>query len=345
MCYCFHIVHEPLQVPTATLAQFANITDDYVAMGLHHRTIYAAMVSYMDRAVGDIVSLLRRTEDTAAAAAAPAGGDAAEAIASMWDRTLIVFQTDNGGPSFAGGLPTANNWPHKGTKSSNFEGGIRGNAFISGGFLRAHVTDAARLGARLDGITHMADWYATFAALAGVDPTDHKAAKAGLPPIDSLDLWPYLSGAAAQSPRTEFLVDPDTLVMGGWKLMGANPRNASDAAGMGAQLPYACWMGPRYPNGTDDPKCHRFENCTALGGCLYNLIDDRAEHVDLAATHPAKLLEMQTRLAALQPTIFVPDRGYDDGLADKFAAEAHGGYWGPFILEDGDDPSNAADEQ
>ena len=38
----------------------------------------------------------------------------------MWNDTLVVFQTDNGGPSFAGGLPTANNFPHKGTKSSNW---------------------------------------------------------------------------------------------------------------------------------------------------------------------------------------------------------------------------------
>ena len=32
------------------------------------------------------------------------------------------------------GLPTANNYPRKGTKSSNWEGGIRGSAFVSGGY-------------------------------------------------------------------------------------------------------------------------------------------------------------------------------------------------------------------
>jgi hypothetical protein len=36
--------------------------------------------------------------------------------------------------------------------------------------------------------------YGTFAHLAGVDPTDHRAAAAGLPPVDSLNLWPYVSG-------------------------------------------------------------------------------------------------------------------------------------------------------
>ena len=40
---------------------------------------------------------------------------------------------------------------------------------------------------------------------------------------------------------------------------------------------------------------------------------------------------MQARLAELQPTIFVPDRGTDDGLADRAALNLYGGYWGPFL--------------
>ena len=43
------------------------------------------------------------------------------------------------------------------------------------------------------------------AYLAGVDPTDKKAQKAGLPPIDSINQWPLLSGnlSLTDSPRTE----------------------------------------------------------------------------------------------------------------------------------------------
>ena len=44
------------------------------------------------------------------------------------------------------------------------------------------------------GMTAVWDAYATFAALAGAEVTDHRAAAAGLPPVDSIDLWPYLSG-------------------------------------------------------------------------------------------------------------------------------------------------------
>ena len=45
--------------------------------------------------------------------------------------------------------------------------------------------------------------YTTFCGLAGVDPTDERAAAAGLPPVDGHDLWPLISGANATSPRTE----------------------------------------------------------------------------------------------------------------------------------------------
>jgi hypothetical protein len=45
------------------------------------------------------------------------------------------------------------------------------------------------------------DIYATFAHLAGADPTDHSAAAAGLPAVDSINLWSYLSGEAGASPR------------------------------------------------------------------------------------------------------------------------------------------------
>ena len=136
----------------------------------------------------------------------------------------------------------------------------------------------------------------------------------------------------AESPREEVFADPSALIVGDWKLIGANPINASDAAGKGTNVSFACWMGPRYPNGTADPKCHRAEPCIAQGGCLFNVRDDVSEHVDLAASRPSKLREMQVRLTALQPSVFMPDCGHDSGLADKYARDVHGGYWGPFVF-------------
>lgn len=48
----------------------------------------------------------------------------------------------------------------KGSKMSNWQGGIRVNAFVSGGLIQ---TKAPKMvGKKLDGFTHACDWYATF---------------------------------------------------------------------------------------------------------------------------------------------------------------------------------------
>ena len=92
--------------------------------------------------------------------------------------------------------------PHcLGGKFSNFDGGIRVNAFVTGGAL-----PAPRRGVVDEQLATIWDFYATYAFLAGVDPTDHAAAAAGLPPHDSLNLWPWLSGENATSPRTEVVI-------------------------------------------------------------------------------------------------------------------------------------------
>ena len=45
----------------------------------------------------------------------------------------------------------------KGSKLSDWEGGIRGNAFVSGGFLQKHA-HPSRIGSKLEGFTHICDW-------------------------------------------------------------------------------------------------------------------------------------------------------------------------------------------
>merc|ERR1719201_1382260 len=54
----------------------------------------------------------------------------------MWDNTLLVVTSDNGGPSFSD-QQAASNFPLRGGKYTEFEGGLRTNAFVSGGLLPA----------------------------------------------------------------------------------------------------------------------------------------------------------------------------------------------------------------
>ncbi|KAG5189699.1 alkaline-phosphatase-like protein [Tribonema minus] len=172
LVYAPHAIHSPLQPPTARLQEFAFINDNEA------RRNYAATLADIDTRIGTIIQNLKSKK--------------------MWGSALIVVMSDNGGPiSSAGG---ASNYPLRSGKYSNFEGGTRANAFVSGGYL-----PKGRRGAVATGLVAVEDWYGTFCALAGQDPSDKKASAAGLPPVDSINMWPYLSGQVAASPRKEII--------------------------------------------------------------------------------------------------------------------------------------------
>jgi hypothetical protein len=162
-------------------------------------------------------------------------------------------------------------------------------------------------------------------------------AAAGLPPIDSLNMWPLISGANSTSPRTEIVAGSDSsecnfgngttvqaLVRSdGWKLIiGSLGQNV--------------WSGPISPNGTqwDDVPYH----CgipttppTGKGGCLFNVLTDPTEHDDVAASNPGIVAEMYARILEHQKTAFTPNRGRDDGSACRAAMGQWQQRWGPFL--------------
>ena len=331
-----HAPHDPYQVPQAYLDKFAHIDQT-------ERQFYAAMVSLLDDNVGRVVAMLQ--------------------AAGRWDNTLLVASSDNWGPlgdGFGG-----NNWPLKGGKASNWEGGVRVNAFVAGG-----AVPAARRGTTEPGLIEIADWYTTFASLAGADPRDAAAAAAGLPAVDGLDMWPLLSGANASSPRTHIILgssdDSDkagnTIVEGVIRADGCGGAGAGRGRGrlrlhararapaltpatprphlplpsarpprsykliLGKQHS-AFWTGPTYPNSSTYPT--GTEDCTA--GCLFNVFTDPTEHDEVSAAHPAIVAELQALIADAAKTVFNPDRGTDDGTACEKAFNIHHGFFGPFL--------------
>jgi arylsulfatase I/J len=180
--WSFHVLHAPLQVPKQFLDLYAHIArDDW------RRQRYLAMTRYMDAAVKNVTRLLEQKK--------------------MYKDTVIVFSSDNGGPIYRKGSVGASNFPLRGGKASNWEGGVRVNAFVSGGF----VPTRAR-GRRLSGLGAVWDWYGTFAALAAASPLDTRALAAGLPPVDSVDLWPYVAGEVRLSPRKEIALGSSSCV-------------------------------------------------------------------------------------------------------------------------------------
>ena len=335
-----HIVHTPLQLPDSYMEQF-----DFIAptdKPTHQRQRYHAMVHFADAMVGNVTAALREK--------------------GMWDDLLIVFSTDNGGPIYYNGSAGANNFPLKGGKMNNWEGGIRGNAFVSGGFV-----PAAMRGSKYEGLVTLWDWYATFSALAGVDAADHRAAKAQLPPIDSHDMSAVILGKNLTSPRTEIPI--------GTEPRASNLTNAPLCSSYNGATPYyddphvlgdeiapapkqgrcttvsgiivdegaaGLWKlltgdveqdmytGPHYPNATTDEISNSFVGHCALG-CLYNLRDDPLETHDLAATMPAKAAALRAKVEAYETTAFNPDRGNVNPAACDNALGKYGGFWGPFL--------------
>jgi arylsulfatase B len=292
-----HNVHEPLEVPESFLNKFSFIPDPY-------RRLYQAMVNYLDTNVGLVVDALKAK--------------------GLYDNLLIVFSSDNGGPIYNIGRAGANNYPLRGGKMSNWEGGVRVNAFASGGLI-----PAAQRGSKRTGLITGWDWYATFCSLAGADPTDTRAQAAGLPPIDSFDQWPYVSGQVSTSPRTEVALgdiarDGSTTIVGGviqgeWKLLvGPVSQNG--------------WTGPFYPNAsTTWNSGASIEHCSLIGGCLFNIYDDPTEHFEVGTQHPDIRAQLHQRINEITKTVFSPNRGPVDPEACQTATNEYGGFWGPWL--------------
>jgi arylsulfatase I/J len=157
--------------------------------------------------------------------------------------------------------------------------------------------------------------YATFAALGGVSSADPRAEAAGLPPPDSMNLWPYLSGAVASSPRTSIHQDKDSFFESPYKLITGKVKGA-------------CWSGPHVPNASATG-CTTVVDCQ--DGCLFDVFADPEERLDLASdpVHSDTLKKMQSQLTKANLDVFDPARGELDPRACA-QAFANGGYWGPF---------------
>ena len=301
--YAPHSIHGPLEVPQEQLDKFSFIDDE-------DRRKYAAMVNYIDGKIGEVIKAIKDK--------------------GMYDNTLIVLSSDNGGPIYANGKRGGNNYPLRGGKMSNFEGGVRSNAFISGGYLPQERRGIILGDEALIGIE---DWYATFCKLAGVDPHDDKAEKAGLPPIDSIDQSDYLLGKTDNPPREEIILGdyiPDegqpnvgrTYVQGlinnkGKKLLIGNVQQN-------------IWQGPFYPNITtkwqDEPL-----DCISENPCLFDVFSDPTEHQNIAKENPEIIQDMLSRLKELTETSFSPYRGTSKSVSCKVAKSLWKGFIGPFL--------------
>jgi len=310
-----HSIHEPYEVPQVYLDRFAFIDVEV-------RRFYAAMVAHIDDVVGNLTAALKAK--------------------GMWEQTLFVSTSDNGGPLAKGDIvglnntSGANNYPLRGGKIGVMEGGVRVNAFVSGGFL-----PPALAGTKNEAFVHICDWYSTFAALAGVDPTDERAAAAGLPPIDSVDVGPAIWGGAKTSPRTEVPIGTsDDTDNSGNTLVQALIEVASGLKLIIGDTDPAFFQGPTYPNASSTVKQPHLVcgDPDASGkdygpGCLFDVVNDPSETTDLAseAAHKADVTRLRKRITELQKGVYNPDRGTHSDELCKVSKNKWNDFVGPFL--------------
>ena len=188
----FSVPHTPLQEEKRWTSLY-----DGRSLG-PSRALFAAAVTHMDDAIGQVATALVRT--------------------GQRERTLVIFTSDNGGQqdyssrSDYGGkygpYPSlGDNRPLKGWKESLYEGGVRVPAFACWpGKLKPRViTDSASA----------LDWLPTLAALTGAR-TDTRRQWEGI------DLWPLLTGGRAETAARQFYwkTDRESAIRDGdWKLI------------------------------------------------------------------------------------------------------------------------------
>ena len=180
-----YLAWQAVHSPYSPVPHWDNDRTDF----LPYPGVYAGMIQDADKWTGRLAAELKRR--------------------GMWQRTLMVYCSDNGGVSvhhLAG-----NNYPLRGEKHSNWNGGFRVLAFATGGL----VPPALR-GTSSNLRVSVVDWYPTFANLAGVDPNDDSPipplpvdpadpgkdiyGNVSYPGIDGTDIWPLLTG----SPGSDF---------------------------------------------------------------------------------------------------------------------------------------------
>ena len=183
----FNAPHTPLQAPQEYLDRYAHIQNP-------KRRKFAAMVTCMDDAIGAITAALEKRGMT---------GD-----------TLLIFSSDNGGPTRNG----ADNGDLRGAKGSLYEGGTRVPAF-------AVWPGKLKPGRIVEHPVHACDWYPTLTRLAGIKRQPAK-------PLDGYDIWPLLSRGKA-SKRREILLNVEAnrgaVRMGDWKLVVRGGLTEKDA--------------------------------------------------------------------------------------------------------------------
>ncbi|XP_005099750.2 arylsulfatase B [Aplysia californica] len=286
MYMAFQNVHMPMQVPEKYTAMYPHIQNE-------NRKYLSAMVTAVDDAIGRLITSLKQK--------------------GIYNNTLIIFTSDNGGWTSYGG----NNYPLRGGKISIFEGGTRVVGFLHGPML-------ARKGGKFDGLMHAVDWFPTIAEAAGIQNKE--------PDQDGMSQWSAIN-SRGPALRQEVVYNLDyhslplqgqaAIRVGDYKLIEGFP-------GM-----YEGWYKPdtvyKEPLGNltldlnNLPKLNIGEDFHVFK-YLFNLKDDPTEHNNLYDKLPDVVKMMEGKLEAAKKRYVAPNFPSAD---PKSNPQNYGGVWTP----------------
>jgi len=282
----FQSVHWPLEAPQNYLDRFKNTTGNST-----ERQAVCAMAAFLDDAIGNVTAALKQN--------------------NMWDNTLIIFQSDNGGPTHLDEGTSSNNYPLRGGKNTIWEGGTRVDAIIRGaGIQKTNYINTEYV--------HVTDWLPTLVSMAsGTNWTNFIPPNE--PPYqygDGMDVWSTLS-TGAPSPRD-------------WVLLETHPTGATDRV-HGDGLIYQDWKLIKWnntmpqvengwfpPPGQDPSKVDYLVKCNGIqpskvdptecnkDWCLFNITADPCEYNNVASDHPNIVKQLINMLEPFQATAVPP---------------------------------------
>lgn len=286
--YSQQLMHIPLESKPEWVRNCGNITNA-------ERRTYCGMVHGMDDALNELVNSLKTR--------------------GMWDDTLLIVSTDNGGMvQFEDHFPASagSNWPLRAGKSTAFEGGVRSIGFVNGG---DNVIPQSARGTTSNVLSHIVDWLPTLGPIAGFDVPSG---------VSGFDLWDALMNGEDISRESiplnlnhnvlGFLEQSAVLAKDGWKLV-LQDVNATI---------YDGWY---YPSNNGVKKIEAPSSPTP-GKFLFNLNEDPNEYNNLFNERPDKVKELKDMLSQWDKEYTKPQNNVPHLLG---LPKLHQGIWAPFL--------------
>ncbi|SHE65377.1 Arylsulfatase A [Mariniphaga anaerophila] len=165
----FYNVHTPLQATAEKVEKYKSLL---TSENRQDNPVYAAMVEHMDDAVGKITEKLKDLE--------------------LYENTIIIFTSDNGGLIGNGKQPVTNNYPLRSGKGDIYEGGVRVPLVIRvPGITSPGIIDSTSM-------IISPDFMPSLIKLAKLD-VDRKVMRS----FDGVDISPVLRNSSAKLGRNE----------------------------------------------------------------------------------------------------------------------------------------------